>query len=269
MPSASDGNGKWPVVLSDGLYRRLLVLYPKAFRAAYGAEIAQVFRDRVRQAYRAHGATSVLTLWPAALHDLVANAAAEQARQERHVPRTIVVLAVVLVVVIIVGEYLYYAAPHIYFSILTSIFDPIATVAEPLVIKPVFNLLVVVYGLVHSLPLALVILTLAFQLCLLPLTRRLLTAARVLPALQPQLQQLHEHYRGEPQALRMAQRDLYRRHGIKPVSITVWLTVWLLIQMPFLYALYWAFLTKKSSSPPQAAGFQPKRLGAPGLSQKS
>src|SRR5215469_5496024 len=70
----------------------------------------------------------------------------------------------------------------------------LGTGTELLVIKPVFNLLVVVYAYVHSLPLALVIVTLAFQLCLLPMVRLQPRATRALRSLQPQLQQLHEQY---------------------------------------------------------------------------
>jgi hypothetical protein len=227
----------WLLVVSDAVYRSLLVCYPKAFRAAYGAEVAQVFRDRAREVYRGRGVGGLLALWVAALRDLAANAAAEQAGQERHVSRKIVVLAVVLMMVVIVGEYLYDGALEI------------ANVTELLVIKPVFNLLVVVYAYVHSLPLALVIVTLAFQLCLLPMVRLQLRATRALRSLQPQLQQLHEQYHGEPQALRMTQREVYRMHGISSVSITVWL----LIQVPFQYALYGAFLTFLPRTPISAA----------------
>jgi YidC/Oxa1 family membrane protein insertase len=227
------------LVLSDVVYRRLLVLYPKAFRAAYGGEMAQVFRDRARQAYRTHRAIGVLALWPATLRDLVASAAAEQARQERHVSRKTVVLAIVLVLVI-GGGYLRLTAPFIFYRILASILwrlDPLYRVLDLLAIQPVFNLLFAVYSIVRQdLPLALVLVTVAFQLCLLPLARRQVRAARALRTLQPQLAQLRQQYRTEPHALRAAQRDLYRMHGIKPASIRRRL----LVQVAFLFVLSYA-----------------------------
>jgi hypothetical protein len=65
------------VGLSDRLYRALLLACPPAFRKAYGAEMAQVFRTSCREAGRASGAAGVLRLWAPALLDLVVTALAE------------------------------------------------------------------------------------------------------------------------------------------------------------------------------------------------
>jgi hypothetical protein len=63
---------------SDRLYRRLLVLYPRRFRQAYGGEVARVFRDCCRAADRRGGVPAVLRLWLPALRDLAATALLER-----------------------------------------------------------------------------------------------------------------------------------------------------------------------------------------------
>jgi Clp amino terminal domain, pathogenicity island component len=59
-------------------YCTLLYAYPRAFRRDYGAEMARLFRDTCRDAYRERGSRGVLRLWPAALGDLFLAAARER-----------------------------------------------------------------------------------------------------------------------------------------------------------------------------------------------
>src|SRR5690349_2597778 len=68
----------WPVAASVRLYRLLLAAYPARFRCAFGAEMAQAFRDVCREEYHRRGAFAVLRLWPRTLGDLVRSAAAER-----------------------------------------------------------------------------------------------------------------------------------------------------------------------------------------------
>lgn len=68
----------WPVAASVRLYRMLLAAYPARFRCAFGAEMAQAFRDVCREEYHRRGAFAVLRLWPRTLGDLVRSAAAER-----------------------------------------------------------------------------------------------------------------------------------------------------------------------------------------------
>lgn len=62
---------------SVAIYRRLLWLYPAAFRRAYGAQMMQVFRDSCRQAQQERGLPGVIVLWLATLVDLLRSALAE------------------------------------------------------------------------------------------------------------------------------------------------------------------------------------------------
>jgi hypothetical protein len=61
------------VRLSYGAYRALLGAYPPAFRRQYRADMAYVFRDMCRGAYRQHGVRALLPLWGGALLDLTSN----------------------------------------------------------------------------------------------------------------------------------------------------------------------------------------------------
>ena len=63
-------------------YRALLVLYPRAFRAAYAASMTQALRDRCRAAFVEHGRWQFLQLWFAAIVDLLATAAAARLRSD-------------------------------------------------------------------------------------------------------------------------------------------------------------------------------------------
>lgn len=72
--------GGFPV--SEQLFRALLHLYPKPFRALYGQQMRLTFRDACRAAYRRNGAGGLLALWLPTLLDLFTSAIAERARQK-------------------------------------------------------------------------------------------------------------------------------------------------------------------------------------------
>jgi hypothetical protein len=67
--------------VSERLYRALLYLYPKEFRAAYGRQMRLTFRDACRIAYQRYGAGGLLALWLPTLLDLFKSALEERARR--------------------------------------------------------------------------------------------------------------------------------------------------------------------------------------------
>jgi len=69
------------LLLSERLYRALLYLYPKQFRAAYGQQMRLTFRDACRAAYRRNGTGGLLALWLPTLLDLFTSALEERVRQ--------------------------------------------------------------------------------------------------------------------------------------------------------------------------------------------
>lgn len=73
------------LAISDRLYRLLLVGYPASFRRRYGPEMAQVFRDCVRDACQNGG---LLGLWARTLGDLLSAVPAEHLSALQSVERS-------------------------------------------------------------------------------------------------------------------------------------------------------------------------------------
>jgi len=69
------------LLFSERLYKMLLNLYPKKFRAAYGRQMRLTFRDACRVAYQRNGVGGLLALWLPTLLDLFKSAFQERARQ--------------------------------------------------------------------------------------------------------------------------------------------------------------------------------------------
>lgn len=69
---------RWPVILSQRLYRALLRVYPPDFRHRHGTAMAQLFGDVCRDAYRVHGVASLLDVWRYTLGDLCVSALRER-----------------------------------------------------------------------------------------------------------------------------------------------------------------------------------------------
>jgi RNA polymerase subunit RPABC4/transcription elongation factor Spt4 len=67
--------------LSAALYRALLRVYPRRFRAVYLDDMSQVFRDCCREAFREKGRVGVVHVWGLALLDLGKSAPKEHVTQ--------------------------------------------------------------------------------------------------------------------------------------------------------------------------------------------
>jgi hypothetical protein len=66
-----------PLAVSAGLYERLLRLYPRRYRAEYGAAMAQLFRDLARDAYADRQGWGLAGLWVRVLADTGRSAGTE------------------------------------------------------------------------------------------------------------------------------------------------------------------------------------------------
>jgi YidC/Oxa1 family membrane protein insertase len=145
-------------------------------------------------------------------------------------------------------------------SFFGTIFGPIGQIFHYVFYLPVYNILMVTYeGLNKVIPggafaLAIIILTLLIRAALIPLTRKQLQSTRKMQLIQPELKALQQRYRGEPQTLMAEQRRLYKENGVSMYGGCLPL----LVQMPFIYALYGAFLTVIHA----AALSAPKNLAA-------
>lgn len=67
--------------ISDRIYRLLINVYPRAFLADFGEEMAQTMRDQVRDAATDLGGFGVVVLWLKVLPDTIRSAFAEHMRQ--------------------------------------------------------------------------------------------------------------------------------------------------------------------------------------------
>jgi YidC/Oxa1 family membrane protein insertase len=127
-----------------------------------------------------------------------------------------------------------------------QLFAPITQIFHYVFYLPIYNVLMLLYQGVHAMApalpayaIAIFFLTVIIRLCLFPLTRKQLQSSRKMQELQPQLQELQKRHRGNPQELMAAQQALYREHGVSMYGGCLPL----LIQMPFLYGLYFSLYT--------------------------
>lgn len=104
--------------------------------------------------------------------------------------------------------------------------------------QPIFNTLVGIYNAIPDLGISIIILTILIRLLLYPLSAKSLKSQRALQKHQPELAGLREKYKGRPKELNAAMMEFYRKNGINPASSCLPL----IIQMPFLIALYFAFI---------------------------
>jgi YidC/Oxa1 family membrane protein insertase len=133
-------------------------------------------------------------------------------------------------------------------QLLSDLWSPFGNIFHYLFYLPIFNILILLYEGVQHVPLinsisyavAIFLLTVLIRLALFPLTRKQLQSSRAMQVLQPQLQELQRRYgRDNPRELMAAQQALYREHGVNPYTGCFPL----LIQMPFLYGLYFSLYT--------------------------
>lgn len=75
--TAVDILSKPGLIFSHRLYTLLLAAYPSTFRQEYGAQMAQVFRDRCREVARYHSGVGLFRLWKETLSDLIRTATTE------------------------------------------------------------------------------------------------------------------------------------------------------------------------------------------------
>jgi YidC/Oxa1 family membrane protein insertase len=129
-------------------------------------------------------------------------------------------------------------------SFFGTLFAPIGTLFNAIFFEPVFNVLMLIYHFIPNFALSIIILTLLIRCALIPLTRAQLRSSKAMQELAPQLKELQAKYRSDPQRLMAEQQALYKANGVNPVQGCLPL----LIQLPFLYALYYSLNTVLNSS---------------------
>lgn len=86
------------------------------------------------------------------------------------------------------------------------------------IVKPIFNLLVLIYGLLpgHNFGLALIIFTIVVRLLLWPLVRKQLHSSKVMRQLQPEIKKIKQQTKGDRQKEMQLTMELYKERGFNP-----------------------------------------------------
>ena len=86
----------------------------------------------------------------------------------------------------------------------------------------------------HNYGLAIILLTVLVRSCMFPLSRKQALGAQKMQELQPELKAISEKYKKDPEALRHAQQELFRKHNYNPLSGCLPVFV----QLPIFIGLY-------------------------------
>ncbi len=91
---------------------------------------------------------------------------------------------------------------------------------ELLIVKPLFNLLALIYALLpgHNFGLALIIFTVLIRFMMLPLLKKQLYHAKAMREMQPELKKIKQASKGDKQKESQLVMELYRERQIKPLA---------------------------------------------------
>lgn len=102
------------------------------------------------------------------------------------------------------------------------------------IVQPIFNLLMAIYGLIPDFGISVVIFTIIVRLALWPLVKKQLRQAKAMRKMQPELAELKVKYKNNRQMQSVAMLELYKKHN---VSLFGSMAI-LLIQLPILFGIY-------------------------------
>ena len=105
---------------------------------------------------------------------------------------------------------------------------------DMIIVRPIVNILFVIFNLVHDFGLAIIILTIIVKLCMWPVMKRQLNQSKLIRKLQPELTKIKKNCNGNKQLESMQTMDLYKRYNVKPFASILTL----LIQLPIFIAIF-------------------------------
>ena len=103
-----------------------------------------------------------------------------------------------------------------------------------ILVRPIVNILFVIFNLVHDFGLAIIIFTVIVKLLMWPLTKRQLNQTKLMRKLQPELTQIKKNCKGNKQLESLQTMDLYKRYNVKPFASILTL----IIQFPIFIAIF-------------------------------
>ncbi len=102
---------------------------------------------------------------------------------------------------------------------------------------PTFNLLMFIYGVIHSFGWSIILMTIIVRMLMIPLFMKQLESQRQMQNVTPLIQEIQKKYKNDPQTANREIMRVYKEHNASPVSGCLPN----LIQLPFIYGLFDAF----------------------------
>ena len=109
-------------------------------------------------------------------------------------------------------------------------------VLDFLIVRPIVNILFVIYSVVGDFGLAIIVFTILIKLLTWPLMKRQLQQTKLMRKIQPELAEIKKNCKGNRQLESLQMMDLYKRNNIKPFRSVLML----FIQLPIFIALFTA-----------------------------
>jgi YidC/Oxa1 family membrane protein insertase len=108
-----------------------------------------------------------------------------------------------------------------------------------LIIRPLLNLTVFLYGTIglENMALTIIIVTILVRLALLPLSLKTARSQKAMAQVAPEVERIREQYKNDTQAQSEATMRLYKERGVSPLSGCLPL----LLQLPILIGMYRVF----------------------------
>ncbi len=108
-----------------------------------------------------------------------------------------------------------------------------------LLYHPIYNLLIFCYNIVpgNDVGIAIIIITILIKFILWPFSKQALKSQKIMQELQPKIEEIKQRLGNDKEKLAMETMKLYRENKVNPLSSCLPL----LIQLPFLIAVYQAF----------------------------
>ena len=107
---------------------------------------------------------------------------------------------------------------------------------DMIIVRPITNILFLIYGLVGDFGVAIILFTVLVKILMWPIIKRQLHQTRLMRKIQPQLAEIKKNCNGNRQMESIQMLDLYKRNNIKPFRSVLTL----IIQLPIFVALYTA-----------------------------
>ena len=107
---------------------------------------------------------------------------------------------------------------------------------DMIIVRPIVNILFVIYSLVGDFGLAIILFTIIVKLLTWPIMKRQLHQTKLMREIQPELAEIKKNCKGNRQMESLQMMDLYKRKNIKPFRSVLTL----LIQLPIFIGLFTA-----------------------------